>query len=76
MELQVIDHHVELYANNLVQCMETYPISIYEVISMAQIYHEYQYEKRDTTIDKATLNMHYPNCNDQLPQNHVEAVKT
>ena len=56
--------------------METYHISISKVISMAQIYHEYQYEKRETIVDKATLNMHYPNCNDQQPQNPIEAVKT
>ena len=56
--------------------METYHISISEVISMAQIYQEYQYEKRETTVDKATLNMHYPNCNDQQPQNLIGAVKT
>ena len=56
--------------------METYPTCIYEVISMAQIYHEYQYETCDTTIDKVTLNMPYPNCNDQQPQNPIGAVKT
>ena len=56
--------------------METYPISISEVISMAQIYHEYQYEKCDTTVDKATLNMHYPNCKDQQPQNPIGVIKT
>ena len=76
MKLQETDYHVKLYANYEVQCMETYPISISKVISMTQIYHEYQYEKRNTTVDKATLNMHYPNCNDQQPQNPIEEVKT
>ena len=74
-ELKVIDHHVELYENDYMQCMKTYPISISKVILMAKIYHEYQYEKH-TTVDKAMLNMHYSNCHDQWPQNPIRAVKT
>ena len=56
--------------------MGTSPIPITGAKSVGQIYHVYQYERLDTTIDKARLNRHYPNYTYQQPQNPLEEVKT
>ena len=56
--------------------MGTYPIPMTGAKSVGQIYHVYQSERFDITIDKARLNMHYPNYAYPQPQNPLERVKT